>query len=174
MRYVLIYGLIAGAVVVGVITAGIVFDLPSHSHSLWFGYLVMLLGMSLTFVGVKRYRDNECGGSISFGRALAVGLGIAAVAGVVYALGWEAYVALSGIDFMADYTAATLRDMRAAGASAAQLAAQEAELRGMAEMYRNPLVRISMTFMEIFPVGVLVALVSAVLLRNPSVLPARV
>jgi hypothetical protein len=39
--------------------------------------------------------------------------------------------------------------------------------------YANPLFRLPMTFAEIFPVGVLVSLVSAAILRNPRVLPAR-
>jgi hypothetical protein len=37
----------------------------------------------------------------------------------------------------------------------------------------NPLIRIPLTFAEIFPIGLLAALVSAALLRNPKVLPAR-
>ena len=43
----------------------------------------------------------------------------------------------------------------------------------MRTQYANPLFRLPMTFIEIFPVGLLVALVSAALLRNPSFLPAR-
>ncbi len=39
--------------------------------------------------------------------------------------------------------------------------------------YANPLFRLPMTFIEIFPVGVLVSLISAAILRNPRVLPAR-
>ena len=46
-------------------------------------------------------------------------------------------------------------------------------MRAMAEAYRNPLFRLPMTFVEIFPVGLLIALVSAGLLRNPRFLPAR-
>ena len=42
----------------------------------------------------------------------------------------------------------------------------------MRASYANPLFRIPMTFMEIFPVGFLVALVSALLLRNPKILRA--
>ena len=83
MRYALVYGAIAGAIVVAVIVAGLTLDLPNHFHSEWFGYLVMLVALSLIFVGVKRYRDVECGGVIRFGRAFGLGLGIAAVAGVV-------------------------------------------------------------------------------------------
>ena len=39
--------------------------------------------------------------------------------------------------------------------------------------YANPLFRLPMTFAEIFPVGVLVSLVSALVLRNPRALPAH-
>ncbi len=37
---------------------------PTTSRSMWFGYLVMLTALSLVFVGVRRFRDIECGGVI--------------------------------------------------------------------------------------------------------------
>jgi hypothetical protein len=40
-------------------------------------------------------------------------------------------------------------------------------------MYRNPLIRMPMTFLEIFPVGLLISLISAAVLKNPRVLPAK-
>jgi hypothetical protein len=172
MRYALVYGGFAGAIVIGVLVAGLAFDLHSHATSEWFGYLVMLVAMSLIFVGVKRYRDVECGGVIRFGRAFGLGLGISAVAALIYVLGWEAYLAASGIDFMAQYSAIVADGMRADGAPPAAIEAKMAEMRRMAQMYRNPLFRIPITFVEIFPVGLIVALVSAALLRNPKLLPA--
>lgn len=173
MRYALVYGGIAGAIVIGVLVAGFAFDLPSHATSEWFGYLIMLVALSLIFVGVKRYRDVECGGVIRFGRALGLGLGIAAVAALVYVAGWEIYVAATGFDLMRDYAAGIVEGMRAEGAPPAAIEAKIAEMRGWAEMYKNPLLRIPITFVEIFPVGLLVALASAALLRNPRLLPAR-
>jgi len=98
---------------------------------------------------------------------------MAAVAGLIYAIGWEIFQAVSGYDFVADYTASVLDRMRSEGASAAAIQAKAAEMRDFAESYRNPLFRVPMVFLEIFPVGLLVALVSAGLLRNPKVLPAR-
>jgi hypothetical protein len=173
MKYALIYGGIAGAIVVSIISATIALDLPSHATSMWVGYLVMLAALSLIFVGVKRYRDVECGGAIRFGRALGLGVSIAAVAGLVYVIGWEAYLAVSGQDFMAEYTAGILADLRSHGATQAVLNAKAAEMRDLAESYRNPLFRMPLTFVEIFPVGLIVALASAALLRNPKLLPAR-
>lgn len=172
MRYALIYGGIAGAITITVISAGLAFDLPNHFHSQWFGYLVMLAALSMIFVGTKRYRDIECGGIIRFGRAFALGLGIAVIAGLVYVIGWEIFLAASGRDFIAEYGAGIVKNMRAHGAAPAAIAAKMAEMRELAVMYRNPLFRLPMTFVEIFPVGLLVALVSAALLRNPRLLPA--
>ena len=172
-RYALIYGSIAGAIAISVLTAGLAFDLSNHTSSVWFGYLVMLVALSLILVGVKRYRDVECGGVIRFRPAFGLGLAIAVVAALIYVAGWELYLAASGTDFMADYTRSILDGMRADGASRAAIQAKAAEMRAMAESYKNPLFRMPMTFVEIFPVGLLVALISAALLRNPKVLPAR-
>jgi hypothetical protein len=168
----LVYGGISGGIVIAVLVAMISLAMPNHTTSLWFGYLVMLVALSLIFVGVKRYRDVECGGVIRFGRAFGLGLAIAAVAGLVYVIGWEIYLAASGWDFMANYSQSLIDGMRAKGASAAAIQAKTEEMRGIAEMYRNPLWRMPITFSEIFPVGLLVALVSAALLRNPKLFPA--
>ena len=173
MKYPLIYGGIAGAIAITIITTTIALDLPSHATSLFVGYLVMLVALSLIFVGVKRYRDVECGGVIGFGRAFAIGVGMAVVAAVVYALGWELFIAVSGFDFMTDYTNDIIAGMRADGASPAAIDAKLVEMRDMTAMYENPLMRIPMIFAEIAPVGLLVALVTAALLRNPKLLPAR-
>lgn len=173
MRYALVYGGIAGAIAIAVIVFSLVFDLPNHGHSVWFGYLVMLTALTLIFVGVKRYRDVECGGVIRFGRAFGVGLGMAVVAGVVYVAVWEAFVAATGWDFMAEYAGSIIEGMRADGASAADIAAKQEEMRGFEEIFANPMLRIPMIFAEIFPVGLVVALISAALLRNPRLLPAR-
>jgi hypothetical protein len=174
MKYALIYGGIAGAIAVSLISAMIGMDLTGHDETAMLAtYLIMLVALSLIFVGVKRYRDVECGGVIRFGLAFLLGLGMAAVAGLIYAIGWEIFQAVSGYDFMADYSASILDRMRAEGATAAAIKAKAAEMRDFAESYGNPLFRMPMVFIEIFPVGLLVALVSAGLLRNPRVLPAR-
>ncbi len=171
MRYAIVYGVIAGAIVTGILTASIALDLPSHATSEWLGYLVMLAALSLIFVAVKRYRDVECGGLINFGRAFGLGSAIAAVAGLVYVLGWEIYLAASGRDFIANYSAAIVDGMRADGATSAEIQAKVTEMQDFASQYKDPLFRMPLTFVEIFPIGLLVGFVSAALLRNPKLLP---
>jgi hypothetical protein len=173
MNYSLLYGGMAGAIAIGVIVAGLAFGTPSHLQSQWFGYLVMLVALSLIFVGTKRYRDVECGGVIGFGRAVVIGLGISVVASVIYVIGWEAYLAISGRDFIAEYAAGQIAAMHREGVGAAVIEARSAQMRELLENYANPLFRLPVTFVEIFPVGLLVTLVSAAVLRNPRVLAAR-
>jgi hypothetical protein len=173
MKYPLIYGGLAGAIAISLVSATIYTGATGHDGTaMAVTYLIMLIALSLIFVGVKRYRDIECGGVIRFGRAFALGLGMAAAAGLIYAIGWEAFVAVSGYDFVTDYSQSMVEGMRSAGATRAAIEAKAAEMQSFAETYRNPLYRIPMIFIEIFPVGLLVALVSAALLRNPKVLPA--
>ena len=83
MRYPLVYGGLAGAIIIAIACTVVALDLPGHFETPWFGYLVMLVALSLIFVGVKRYRDVECGGVIKFGRAFALGLGMALVAAFI-------------------------------------------------------------------------------------------
>ncbi len=74
---------------------------------------------------------------------------------------------------MDGYVAAVIAAKKAHGVTGAALAAEIAELNAMKAQYANPLFRLPMTFLEIFPVGLLIALISAAVLRNPRVLPAR-
>ena len=157
MRYAIVYGLIAGTIIILTMIAG--FELTardSFAHTLWYGYTLMLAVLTIMFVGIKRYRDVECGGVIRFGRAFALGLGMAAFAAVAYAAIFEAYLAATHYQM--------LDDMMAAAAPA-----DRAALEGM---LLDPLARVSFVFIELFPVGFVVALVSALLLRNPRMLPA--
>lgn len=173
MRYALVYGGLAGFIAAVTITLGIVLG-PEHgvSHSLWLGYLIMLVALALVFVGMKRYRDVEKGGVIGFLPAFGVGLGIAVVAGIVYVLVWETYSAATHYAFMDQYIASIRHAREAEGVSGPALAREMAELEAMRVQYANPLFRIPMVFLEIFPVGFIVALVSAALLRNARFMPA--
>ena len=105
--------------------------------------------------------------------ALWIGLGVSVVAGVIYTLGWEISLAATHYEFADSYGAAMIAAARAHGASPARLAEVAASMQAFKAQYANPLYRLPMTFAEIFPVGVVISLVSAALLRNSRFLPAR-
>jgi hypothetical protein len=172
-RIILTYGLISGVVVIAGILGTMLLGGGGHHSNLWLGYLIMLVALSSILVGVKQYRDQQLGGVIKFPKAFLLGLGIAVVAGVAYVLVWETYLAATHYTFMDEYVQAMLATKRAAGATGAAYAKAVAEGEQMKAMYANPLTRMGMTFIEIFPVGLVIAIVTAVLVRNPRFLPAR-
>lgn len=175
LQWILKYGLIAG-IIVGIPLFAITVALQGHLMGPWgmaIGYLTMLIALTAVFVGVKRYRDAERGGVIRFWPAFGMGLGISVIAGILYVVTWEAALAFTGADFIGAYADAAIADRRAAGASAQEIARLSSEMDAFAAQYANPLFRLPITFSEIFPVGILVSLVTAALLRNPRFMPAR-
>jgi len=173
-RITLIFGAVAGLVVaipMCLLVANAEPGSAATSHVT--GYLIMLLALSLVFFGVKRLRDRELGGAIRFVPALLAGLGISAVAGVIYVIGWEITLAVTDFAFIDSYSTAAVEAARAKGASAADVAAVTTQMDEFRLQYANPLFRLPVTFIEIFPVGVLISLISAALLRNSRFLPAR-
>ncbi|RYD89364.1 MAG: DUF4199 domain-containing protein, partial [Sphingomonadales bacterium] len=160
LRTILIYGAIAGLAVGLPLSALVLNDVP-FTQNVWFGYLTMLVALTAVFVAVKRHRDDALGGVIRFWPAFGLGLAVSAVAGIFYTIAWESAVAISGVDFIGDYARAVIAGAKAKGASAAELAKLSAAMEGMKADYANPLFRLPMVFSEIFPVGILVSLVSA-------------
>ncbi len=175
-RTILLWGTVAG-LIVGSILFGTTVAMADHPPSMGIGmaigYTSMLIALSAIFVGVKRHRDDALGGVIRFWPAFGMGLGISVVAGVFYVLAWEAALAVTGLDYGAKFAEHLIAQRRAEGASAAELARITAEMKAFSVQYADPMYRMPMTFTEIFPVGVLVSLISAALLRRSSFLPAR-
>lgn len=174
LRIALIYGAISGSIVIAIMSAGMAFSGGEGSASSQaFGYLIMLVALMMIFIGVKRYRDQTLGGVIKFGPALGLGLAIAGVAGVFYVIGWEINLALTDYAFMDQYVQGVIAAKEAAGATAAEIEKAASDVAAMMENYKNPLFRMPITFLEIFPVGAAIALVSALILRNPKAFPHR-
>jgi len=170
-RIILIFGAISGVItILGILAT---FLLPNAHGSVWLGYLIMLVALSAILVGVRQYRDQELGGVIRFWPALGVGLGIALVATLAYVLIWEVYMAITHYTFMDNYVASQLAAKKAAGVTGAAYDAFARQMEAMKVQYRNPLFRMLYAAIEIAPVGFVVALVSAALLRFPRFLPAK-
>lgn len=167
-RTVWTFGLISG----GVISALMLLVLPFHDRigfdrGYVVGYTTMVLAFLFIYFGVRSYRDNVGNGHVSFGRALAVGSLIAVVSSVCYTATWEV-IYYGGLmpDFSAKYQAYEIGKAKASGASQAEIDRHLADLKRFAELYKNPAFNAAMTFIEPLPVGLVIALVSAGILRR--------
>ena len=174
-KTIFVYGLISGGIIISIVILSVIIWDPESTHAAgteWLGYVVMVAALSLVFFGVKSYRDSVLGGVISFWDALKLGLGITLVASAVYVAGWELYLQISGVDFMGAYAESYLGQLKSEGASEEVIADAEAMMEQYRQIYDHALLRLGITFLEIFPVGLIIALISAGLLRKSEILPA--
>lgn len=136
------------------------------------GYTTIVASFLLVFFGIRSYRDNISDGQITFGRAFAIGICITLISCIFYVLTWEVLYFKFLPHFMDNYGAQAIAQLKASGASAAAVQAKVEELRKFKESYRNPLYNAAMTFIEPFPVGLVITLLSAAILRRKARSPA--
>lgn len=172
-RAVLVYGTIAGLIVGLPLFVLTVTTRGEPPQGVLLGYTIMLVALSAVFAAIKRHRDTVGGGVIGFWTALALGLGVSLVASLFYVAAWEAALAVTGLDFGQAYADALIAREKAKGLTGEALDHFIAEMEAFKRDYADPRQRLPMTFTEIFPVGVLVSLISAAILRDPRILPAR-
>lgn len=175
-KIILVYGSITGAVIILSMTLGIYvakYGGNSFFASEALGYSIMLIGFSMIFVATKKYRDEELGGVIKFGTAFKVGLGISIIAGIVYVLVWEVNLYLTDYAFINEYTESIINKTRESGVSPEELEATIEQMETMRTQYGKAWYRLPMTFTEIFPLGLLISLISAALFKNKNFLAAQ-
>ncbi|MEO9886681.1 MAG: DUF4199 domain-containing protein [Balneola sp.] len=170
-KIVFIYGVIAGIInlAVSYLVFVVLGDAFSHSQNEVMGYLVMIVALSIIFVAIKQYRDKNLGGVIKFKTAFLVGLYISLIAGTIYVANWEIYMQTAGSDdFIEQYQSSMINNMKADGASEEAIQEQMEKNEYYKEMYSNTFFRILITYSEILPVGLIISLLSAFLLKNPQ------
>ncbi|MEM8492537.1 MAG: DUF4199 domain-containing protein [Pseudomonadota bacterium] len=170
--FILRYGSYSGILVIATLLLGALIGSAGAAVGELLGYLFMLVALSMIFIAIKRYRDQELGGVIRFWQGVTLGIGISLVAALAYVVGWEIYLNMTDYAFMDEYAQGVLDEAAAGGASEEALAQLRADTELAKENYARPLYRLSITFLEIFPVGIVVTLISAGLLRNPRLLRA--
>ena len=94
------------------------------------------------------------------------GIVIVLIASVIYVACWMVYYPIFLPDFMDQYAATQAAQYVEAGLSLEEIQLKEKELSNWIEMYENPLIRAGITFLEIFPIGLIVAALSALILKK--------
>ena len=169
----LIFGLISGAISVLMMLLTMPFmDRLGFDFAEILGYTTLVGSFLLVFFGIRRYRELS-GGTLTFGRGFLVGILITVVSSLCYVAAWEIISRRMAPDFMEKYQAHLMDKARAKGASQAELDAQAAEMERYKAMYANPFLKVAITFLEPFLVGLLLTVVSAVILRRKSLPPTR-
>jgi len=166
-KVVLIFGLISGALMALFMFATMPFiDKIGLDRGYVVGYTGMVLSFMLVFFGIRSYRENVSGGAITFGRAFVVGILIAVISSICYVIAWQILFYGFMPDFFDKFAAHEIAKARASGASPESVQATIQEMEGIKQLGSKPLLHIAYTFLEPFPVGLIITIISAVILRK--------
>ncbi|MFC5860668.1 DUF4199 domain-containing protein [Acidicapsa dinghuensis] len=161
------FGLAGGAVSAALMLGTMPFAHRIGSDlALLLGYTTMVLSFLLVYFGIRSYREKNSGGRITFAKGLAVGLGITAITCVFYVATWEVVYFGFMPHFMDSYWAAEVAKIKASGAGEEKIAKKLKAIDETKQMYDNPVYNAAMTFLEPLPVGLVMTLISAGVLRR--------
>ena len=168
MRKIIVtFGLISGAIsslmMIALVTFG---NRIGFDRGAVIGNASIVLSFLMVFFGIQTYRDNIGNGQITFLKAFAVGLSITLISCIFYVVTWEIlyYNFLPG--FWDKYGAHLVGKLTASGASPAAVEAKLQQVRKYKELYKNPLFNAALTFIDPFPIGLVITLISALVLRR--------
>lgn len=171
-KTVLVFGLISGAIAAAMMLITVPLeDKVSWEQGAILGYTTIVLSALLIFFGVRSYRENVAGGHLTFGRGFAVGILIALISSACYVGTWELIYYKLMPDFADRYAAHMVERVQASGASLQKVEEAGRKAKEFKEAYANPVTNVAFTFMEVFPVGLVITLASAGILRKRARAP---
>ena len=166
-RIVLTFGLISGGVLSAMMLLTIPFlDRIGFGRAEVVGYATIIAAFLLIFFGVRAYRDRIAPAPLTFGRALLVGVLITLVSSACYVATWELLYFKMAPGFAEKYAAYAIEHARASGASEQEIDAIRRQMQQFKALYDNPLTNAAITFLEPAPIGVVVSVISAAVLRT--------
>ena len=142
---------------------------PNYNHNIVLAYAIMLVLLSPVYFGIKNYRDKQLNSIISLGGAFKCGALIVLLGATIYVITWLFAYYIFVPDFMDKYTMQELKRMVSSGAPIAEISRTQKEMESYKEMYKNPFWVIVMTYIEVLPLGLLVAFISALALKQKSI-----
>lgn len=169
----LIFGTISGVIIstfmgvyMAVMSCGSS-ETEGGTGSMIIGFTAMAVAFSFIFVGVKNYRDKQNGGTITFGKGFLLGFLISLVASTLYVITWGVEFHFFMPDFMDKYSAMQVKQVQESGISGAALDEALKSIESANYNYKNnPFFFAMYTYMEILPVGILITIISALILRR--------
>jgi len=168
-KVVLTFGLLSGVLSAAMMAATVPFmDRLGFDRGIYYGYTAIVISFLFVYFGIRSYRDHVLGGSISFGTGFQAGILITLISCACYVGTWLFLYYNVIPDFGQQYAAYVVESARASGASAAELESTIRSTADAMEMLKNPFLNAAITFLEPFPVGLLITVISAAVLKSKS------
>lgn len=166
-KIVLTFGLLSGAVAAVMMFLTLPFaERIGFDRAVYVGYTVIVISMLFVYFGVRSYRDNVLGGRMNFGKAFTAGMLITIISSACYVAAWLVMYYGFMPDFANQYADYLVEQARTPGASQADIDAAIKQGEQARQWLANPLINAAVSFTEPLPVGVIVTLISAAVLKK--------
>ncbi|MBK8601470.1 MAG: DUF4199 domain-containing protein [Flavobacterium sp.] len=162
------YGAIAGLITTGmmIISTTMHNQNPDFKGSEIIGFAGMFIAFIFIFIGIKSFRDKQNNGVISFGTGFKIGFLISLIASTMYVITWMIECHFFFPDFMEKFAAHAIEEAQRSGQSAMEIEATKQEMNKYIEWYKNPFLLMALTYTEILPIGLIITLFSALILKK--------
>ena len=165
-KTVLTFGVISGAVSSAMMLATLPFmHQIGFDKGLIVGYTGIVASFLLVWFGIRSYREQS-GGALTFTRGFTVGILITLISCVFYVATWQLIYFKLQPGFMDRWESYAVDKVRADGGTPEAIEATRRQMRTFKALEDNPLTNAAYTFIEPFPVGLLVTVISAAILRR--------
>ncbi|MCF8321086.1 MAG: DUF4199 domain-containing protein [Flavobacterium sp.] len=127
---------------------------PGAEPNMVLGFSSMFFSFLFVIIGIKQqesFKDSEN----SFWNSFKIGLYISAIISTIYVLVWLVIYYNFYPEFMENYSNIVLKNTKPD-----ELAAKTLEMEQMKEAYKNPMFVVLYTYFEVFPLGILVSLIT--------------
>lgn len=163
MKNIIIKNGLLGSVIVCLVMIGMTMYMkanPENEPNAFIGFISMMIAFIFLILGIKQTREAN-DGVISFGKAFTTGILITLIMSTIYVLVWLVIYYNFFPNFIEQYG-----DMVLKNAKPEDLADKTEQVNMMKEAYKNPLLIIFWTYVEIFPLGFIVSLIAAFIMKR--------
>ncbi len=145
-------------------------DGQDHRLGEWLGYIGLFVSMLMLVLGILKRRNYDQGGKLSFGQGFRTGITITLTAGVLFFFMNWAFFEIRGEAWLNRYHAHQVEHIRSNARNPEEATSRlqqfEEEWEKNEAQYKNSSFQAGVMFFTLVPVGVLVSLVGALLLKR--------
>jgi hypothetical protein len=163
------YGLYGAAILLGInVTLLLVFGVAepeNYKTGEIIGYTAIVLSLIFVFLGIKHYRDQVNNGKIRFWKAVILGLGIALLPSLAFAIYNYAYCEWIDPSFTENYMNHFLAEAQST-MSAVEFEEYKSKFEGSKSLYMNSAFQSFIMFITVLLIGLVVSVLSSFILKK--------
>lgn len=168
-KAILRYGLYgAASICILFLLSMLIGDNLSYSVQEIIGYASMVVSLSFVFFGIRHFRDKINDGTVSFGKALLLGLAISLITALAFGVLDVVYIKYINPDFTEEYYARSLERLEET-LPAAEFESERVKMESDKELFMNPVISFIVMSMTVLIIGFIISLLSAMVLQRKKI-----